>query len=127
MPTMANVPSTRETSRVRRPFGPPAGLSVAVLMETSFRIPSRRPLGGRVLLEAAAERAYEIDRQVEPAVAQVGLQVFLLQHLRLRGEHLQVIAEAGAIARHRDAVGFLGGSQAGLRFGALDVGRAQRR
>src|SRR5262245_39692040 len=116
MPTAAEAASTVEMRSLRRPLR--VRVSEVVLMMDPLRIRSGRLPGGR-FFEAAAESADEIDGQVELAVAQVGLEILLLEHLSLRREHLEVVSEACAVARDRDVVGFLGGGEPGARLCAL--------
>src|SRR6267142_6105012 len=113
MPIAANAASTAERRSLRRPLRMPApGISCVELMKVPFECGSGRLLGGGRFFETPAERADEIDGQVELAEAQIGLEVLLIQHLCFRCEHLQIVAEPGAVARDRDAVGLFGGAQA---------------
>src|SRR5690348_8054739 len=78
-------------------------------------------------LEAAAERAHEVDRNRKLARLQVGLQAALLENRRLGAQYLQVIAEALAVAREREGVRVLRGRERLPLLDALRLHAAERR
>ncbi len=59
--------------------------------------------------------------------AQIRLQTLLLEQRRLGGEHLQIAADAGAVARERELVGLPCGRERTVELDALRIDRPQGR
>ncbi len=70
-------------------------------------------------LPAAAERTRQRDLGVERARGEVDGEPALRQHRGLGGQHVEVVAEARAVALHGDVVGALGGRLRGALLGLL--------
>src|SRR5205809_706995 len=90
----------------------------------------RSPRGGdldRRLVESAAQRSDEVDRERELTRAQVGIEALLREQRRFGAQDLQIIADSFAVAQDRQVVRLARGRQRQLLLRALFVDAAKRR
>src|SRR3954468_14777934 len=101
MPASRKTATTAPIRRLRLRF--PAGFSFAsVVCDSMVKASlafSRRERCFRV--ESAAEGADQVDRQGETARPQVRFEALLREELRFGAQHFEQVADAFAIAQHR--------------------------
>src|SRR6266568_7821293 len=98
-------------------------LCTAILFNSGDR---GSPAPARGVVEPAPKRADEIDRKRELARLEVGVEALLREQRLLRREHLEVVADALAVAQQREIVGFLRGRER-LRLLSTLLGDAAKR
>src|SRR6266850_2187143 len=78
------------------------------------------------VVEPAAERPNEVDRQRELARAQFGIEALLRKQRRLGGKDFEVVADAFAVTKEREVIRFLRRSQRLSLLHALLVDALER-